>query len=100
MINATRCALESVGALTPTVARGGAGRGPEAQGNIHSFHRGGGQRVSENEDGRVEQSATGSEETPPGEFVSTDLETDCARFLEELRLRVARSEGNRKPSGT
>jgi hypothetical protein len=56
--------------------------------------------VSENEDGGVQQSATGSEETPPGEFVSADLETDCARFLEELRLRVARSEGNRKSSGT
>jgi len=56
--------------------------------------------VSENEERGIQQTPTGSEETPPGEFVSADLETDCARFLEELRVRVARSEGNRKPNGT
>ena len=56
--------------------------------------------MSENEEGGIQQTPTGGEETPPGEFVSTDLETDTARFLEELRLRVARSEGNRKSSGS
>jgi hypothetical protein len=31
---------------------------------------------------------------PPGEFVSEQLEHDCARFLEELRKRAARAQGN------
>lgn len=30
---------------------------------------------------------------PPGEFVNEELERDCARFLEELRARAARTEG-------
>lgn len=36
--------------------------------------------------------------TPPGEFVTEDLERDCARFLEELRARAAVAEGFRPPS--
>lgn len=35
---------------------------------------------------------------PPGEFVTEDLERDCARFLEELRERAAGTEGFRPPS--
>lgn len=31
---------------------------------------------------------------PPGEFVSDDLARDCARFLEDIRRRAGRAEGN------
>jgi hypothetical protein len=41
-------------------------------------------RVQTNEDHAV---------APPGEFVSEDLERDCARFLDELRKRTAAAEG-------
>jgi hypothetical protein len=30
---------------------------------------------------------------PPGEFVSQELEHDCARFLEELRRRATLTKG-------
>jgi hypothetical protein len=32
-------------------------------------------------------------EAPPGEFVSQELERDCARFLEELRRRATLTKG-------
>jgi hypothetical protein len=32
-------------------------------------------------------------EAPPGEFVSQELQRDCARFLEELRRRATLTKG-------
>jgi hypothetical protein len=36
--------------------------------------------------------------SPPGEFVSQELERDCARFLEELRRRATLTKGIGAPS--
>ena len=64
------------------------------------FHRGGGQFVPANEDDQAQASNSVATIAPPGEFVSTQLEEDCARFLEELRRRVGLTEGNRALGGT
>jgi hypothetical protein len=34
-----------------------------------------------------------NEQPPPGEFVSQELERDCARFLEDLRRRATLTKG-------
>lgn len=35
--------------------------------------------------------------SPPGEFVSDDLRTETARFLDELRKRLAKDRGDEGP---
>jgi hypothetical protein len=38
-----------------------------------------------------------SQSTPPGEFISDDLRTETARFLSELRKRLAGVKNDRGP---
>jgi hypothetical protein len=44
-------------------------------------------------DGKQQQ-----QQPPPGQFVSQELERDCARFLEELRRRATLTKGIGVPS--
>jgi hypothetical protein len=37
------------------------------------------------------------ESTPPGHFISDDLRAQTARFLEELKERLSRTEGESGP---
>lgn len=59
---------------------------------IHKIHRKGGEDVAGPENPKPESSHVPAPEPPPGHFLSPELETDCARFLEDMRALVRRRE--------
>ncbi|HEU4450516.1 MAG TPA: hypothetical protein VFR63_11135 [Gaiellaceae bacterium] len=40
----------------------------------------------------LQAAADGAQVPPPGHFLSAELESDCARFLEDVRTLVRRRE--------
>jgi hypothetical protein len=57
---------------------------------FHTIHKGVGRNVSGPEEASDrEPGAASNDEAPPGHFVSQELESDCLRFLEQVR-KIAR----------
>jgi hypothetical protein len=61
-------------------------------GVIHRIHREVGRVVAGPEKRELAHAAEKAQESPPGAFLSRELESDCARFLEDVRNLVRRRE--------
>jgi hypothetical protein len=59
---------------------------------IHSIHRQVGRNVTGPDDRERPQNAEQAQVCPPGHFLSAELQSDCARFLEDVHTLVRRRE--------
>ena len=57
---------------------------------IHNFHRRVGRELAGPEQPYVQSSDSAIHSGPPGEFLSRELESDCARFLEHAKALARR----------
>jgi hypothetical protein len=63
-----------------------------SQAVIHNIHSEVGSTVSGPDDSQRAHAQEQVTPAPPGHFLSDQLESDCARFLEDVRLLVRRRE--------
>jgi hypothetical protein len=59
---------------------------------IHTIHRKVGRTVFGPEDQELQHVSEQEAMPPPGHFLSPELQSDCARFLQEVRTLVQRRE--------
>jgi hypothetical protein len=59
---------------------------------IHRIHKQVGRNVTGPDDHEGPQNAEPGQTAPPGHFLSADLQSDCARFLEDVHTLVRRRE--------
>lgn len=59
---------------------------------IHRIHKQVGRNVPGPDDRERPQAAEQAQAAPPGHFLSAELQSDCARFLEDVRNLVRRRE--------
>ena len=59
---------------------------------IHRIHKQVGRNVAGPDDYERQQAAEQVRIEPPGHFLSAELQSDCARFLEDVRDLVRRRE--------
>ena len=59
---------------------------------IHIIHKQVGRNVTGPDDHEGPQNAEPGQTAPPGQFLSADLQSDCARFIEDVHTLVRRRE--------
>ena len=59
---------------------------------IHRIHKQVGRNVAGPDDHERPQAVQQPQVEPPGHFLSAELQSDCARFLEDVRTLVRRRE--------
>ena len=64
---------------------------------IHKIHNEVGRNVTGPGERELSTAAEQAGSGPPGHFLSDELESDCARFLEEVRTLVRRREQEASP---
>jgi hypothetical protein len=64
---------------------------------IHRIHSEVGRNVTGPGEREVSTAAEQAKPAPPGHFLSDELESDCARFLEDVRRLVRRREQEASP---
>lgn len=64
---------------------------------IHRIHSEVGRNVTGPSKGERPPADEQGKSVPPGHFLSNELESDCARFLEDVRVLVRRREQVTRP---